>query len=581
MNTPYRAVAQTRRREMKARMGLAGFIALTAWMIAPSVWPAVWLIAVSVGQAVDWLAFRPFLNSDRERPGAGAIAAACLACVLNSTVYSSISIYLWGAGETGMVFGSVLIAGALLHVTLHLNSVRSILLASVAPHALYFLGLPVGRAILTDTPQDYLIAIGCLLYMTHLLVAVRQSAATTKALQQANAVATEERNRAEIANAAKSDFLAVVSHEIRTPMNAVMAAATLLDRSRLKPEQREQVGMLKDAGEVLVGLLNDVLDFSKIEAGKMQIEPTSTDVRDKLKGLKSLWEPKADANGVAIRLNLPSDFPARLRIDALRLQQILFNLLSNAVKFTQEGEVTVRAEWIADGSALRIQVSDTGCGIPDDRLPHIFDSFEQVDAGVTRRYGGTGLGLAISKRLAELMGGALTVASEIGVGTTFELTLPSQAEERVEAAEQQAQIEADLSGLSILAVDDHPVNRKIVAMLLEPFGCRLSFAEDGAEAVALARDVPFDIILMDMQMPVMDGISATRAIRREGLNRETPVVALTANAMDVHRQAWLAVGVESFLTKPIDPAALVSTLEQASLSVAAPSLPPLPLALQA
>ena len=577
MTNPYQAVAQTRRRELKARVGLAGFIALTAWMMAPSGWPAIWLLAVAVGQVVDWLVFRPLMEEGRGRPDARSLAACCLSCAVNSTIYSSISIYLWGAGETGMVFGSVLIAGALLHVTLHLNSVRLILLASVTPHALYFLGLPVCRAILTNTPQDYLIAIGCVLYMTHLLVAVRQSAATTKALQQANATATEERNRAEVASAAKSDFLAVVSHEIRTPMNAVMAAATLLDRSRLRPEQREQVGMLKDAGEVLVGLLNDVLDFSKIEAGKMQIEPTTTDVRDKLKGLKSLWEPRADANGVAIRLILSPDFPSGLCIDALRLQQILFNLLSNAVKFTQQGEVTVQAEWMAEGSTLRIRVSDTGCGIPADRLPLIFNSFEQVDAGVTRRYGGTGLGLAISKRLAELMGGALTVYSQVGVGTTFELTLPSEAVAAVDEMEEQAEAEADLSNLSILAVDDHPVNRKIVAMLLEPFGCRLSFAEDGAEAVALARDVPFDIILMDMQMPVMDGISATRAIRVEGANRQTPVIALTANALDVHRQAWLAVDVDNFLTKPIDPAALVSTLERASRAVAAPRPPALAL----
>lgn len=577
MNNPYQAVAQTRRRELKARVGLAGFIALTAWMIAPSGWPAIWLLAVAVGQAVDWLVFRPLMEEGRGRPDARSLAACCLSCAVNSTIYSSISIYLWSAGETGMVFGSVLIAGALLHVTLHLNSVRSILVASVTPHALYFLGLPVGRAILTNTPQDYLIAIGCVLYMTHLLVAVRQSAATTNALQQANATATEERNRAEVASAAKSDFLAVVSHEIRTPMNAVMAAATLLDRSRLRPEQREQVGMLKDAGEVLVGLLNDVLDFSKIEAGKMQIEPTTTDVRDKLKGLKSLWEPRADANGVAIRLILSPDFPSGLCIDALRLQQILFNLLSNAVKFTQQGEVTVQADWMADGSTLRIRVSDTGCGIPADRLPLIFNSFEQVDAGVTRRYGGTGLGLAISKRLAELMGGALTVDSQVGVGTTFELTLPSEAVTTVDEMEEQAEAEAELSNLSILAVDDHPVNRKIVAMLLEPFGCRLSFAEDGAEAVALARDVPFDIILMDMQMPVMDGISATRAIRADGANRQTPVIALTANALDVHRQAWLAVDVDNFLTKPIDPAALVSTLEPPSRAVAAPRPPALAL----
>ena len=566
MADAYRIIASVRQRELKGRVGLAIFIAITTWIIAPSTWPVLWLGAVLLGQAGDWLAFRPLRGEGEVRNRRRVIVAGCLSCLINTTLYSSISVYLWSTGETGMVFGTVLVAGALLHVTLHLYHARLILICSATPHALYFLGLPIGHAVLFGSPQDYLIAVGCVLYMTHLVAAVRQSSTTMTALQQANEIAKAEGRRAEIASAAKSDFLAVVSHEIRTPMNAVMAATTLLERSRLDARQREQVEMLKDAGDVLVGLLNDVLDFSKIEAGKMEIEPTSTDLIDKLEGLKSLWEPKADAKGVRIALDVTADVPECILIDALRLQQILFNLLSNAVKFTEAGVVTISAAWRSEAGMLLIRVSDTGCGIPADRLAFIFDQFEQADASTTRRFGGTGLGLAIARRLAELMGGSLTATSIVGSGSEFELLLPTEIVEKTRTATQPS-VEADLSWLSLLVVDDHPVNRRIVSMLLEPHGCALTFAEDGAQAVDLCETTPFDIILMDMQMPVMDGVAATRAIRTAGKNTETPVIALTANAMEVHRQAWLSVGVETFLTKPIDPRALVEGVERAGAAL--------------
>lgn len=562
MADAYRIIADVRHRELKGRIGLAIFIALTTWIIAPSQWPVLWLGAVTVGQAADWIAFRPLRREGELKNRRRAMIAGCVSCLVNTTLYSSISIYLWGTGETGMVFGTVLVAGALLHVTLHLYHARAILICSATPHALYFLGLPIGHALLFRSPQDYLIAVGCVLYMTHLVAAVRQSSTTMTALQIANEIANEEGRRAEIASAAKSDFLAVVSHEIRTPMNAVMAATTLLEKSRLDARQREQIEMLKDAGDVLLGLLNDVLDFSKIEAGKMEIEPTSTDFIETLEALKRLWEPKADAKGVRIALNIAPDVPECILIDALRLQQILFNLISNAVKFTDTGAVTISAEWNSKTKHLLICVSDTGCGIPADRLQHIFDQFEQADASTTRRFGGTGLGLAIARRLAELMGGSLTASSVAGSGSEFHLALPTEIAERIQKATQERS-EADLSWLSILVVDDHPVNRRIVAMLLEPHGCALTFAEDGAKAVGLCNTTPFNIILMDMQMPVMDGITATRAIKTAGANTQTPVIALTANAMEAHRQAWLSVGVEAFLTKPIDPRALVEGVERA------------------
>jgi CheY-like chemotaxis protein/nitrogen-specific signal transduction histidine kinase len=398
--------------------------------------------------------------------------------------------------------------------------------------------------------------------MCHLVVAVRQSSLTTKALQSARDAEQAARQKAEVANAAKSDFLAVISHEIRTPMNAVISAANLLRRTRLDGQQREHVSMLIDAGDVLMGLLNDVLDFSKIEAGKMEMESADMIVRERLATVVRLWEPRAMANGVRVKIQVAPEVPDVVRTDPLRVQQILFNLMSNAVKFTVDGEIRIVVGWA--GAHLSAAVTDTGCGIPADRLGHVFKSFEQADIGTTRRYGGTGLGLSISRKLAELLGGTLTVESVEGQGSTFTLRLPVEAVELPAARPgRPAAATVSLSGRSILAADDHEVNRRILQLLLEPHGCRITLVENGAEAVEAASLERFDAILMDMQMPVMDGLEATRRIRRSRLNGDTPVVALTANAMDVHRAAWDETGVHAFLTKPIDPVVLAGTLAEA------------------
>ncbi|MBA3049715.1 MAG: response regulator, partial [Alphaproteobacteria bacterium] len=275
-----------------------------------------------------------------------------------------------------------------------------------------------------------------------------------------------------------------------------------------------------------------------------------------------LWEPRALANGVRLRLRVAPTVPAAVRTDPLRVQQILFNLMSNAVKFTRDGEITIAVGW--DGDRLNVAVGDTGCGIPADRLAQIFNSFEQADVGTTRRYGGTGLGLSISRKLAELMGGTLTAESVEGEGATFTLSLPMTVVEAAAVApERPLEIAGSLSGRSILAADDHEVNRRILQLLLEPHGCRLTLVENGAEALEAASGQRFDAILMDMQMPVMDGLEATRRIRAGAVNGSTPVIALTANALDVHRAAWDAAGVHAFLTKPIDPVMLATTLAQA------------------
>ena len=558
--TAYAMVSQVRYRELTTRIALAAFIGGTAWFMVPSVWPIVWFAAVIATQGLDWIVFRRFRMDPAWEPDRAYVILCSVTTVLSVVVYAGITAYLWfRGGDVGRIFAMVQCAGGLLHVSLHMHHVRPILISAVASHATYFLGLPILGAIITGNWHELLIAIGCVLYMSHLVVAVRQSSMTTTALKSARDAEQRARQKAEVASAAKSDFLAVVSHEIRTPMNAVISAANLLRRTRLDTRQREHVSMLIDAGDVLMGLLNDVLDFSKIEAGKMELESADMVVRERLATMARLWEPRAMANGVRLTLRIAPEVPEAVRTDPLRFQQILFNLLSNAVKFTEDGEIVVAVDW--DGARLSVAVSDTGCGIPADRLTHVFNSFEQADVGTTRRHGGTGLGLSISRKLAEIMGGTLSAASVLGQGSTFTLVLPMEAVE-VAAARPERQIETTqaLRGRSILAADDHEVNRRILTLLLEPHGCRLTLVENGAEAVEAASREPFDAILMDMQMPVMDGLEATRRIRRGGVNGATPVIALTANALDAHREAWDAAGVHAFLTKPIDPVTLAGTL---------------------
>src|SRR5690606_8240174 len=265
--TAYAFVAQVRRRELVTRLALAAFIGTTAWFVAPGFWPPAWFAAVAVSQAVDWWVFRQFLRRPEQEPGRGMVILACVVTAVCVAIYSGIAAYLWFAGgEVGRVFALIQVAGGLLHVSLHMPRAQPVLFSAVTTHGVYFLGLPVVSAISSGRWYELLITIGCLLYMSHLVVAVRQSSTTTALLQSARDAAQEARLRAEEASAAKSNFLAVISHEIRTPMNAVISAANLLRRTELDSAQREHVAMLTDAGDVLMGLLNDVLDFSKIEA---------------------------------------------------------------------------------------------------------------------------------------------------------------------------------------------------------------------------------------------------------------------------------------------------------------------------
>ena len=552
MQRAYELISMTRRREMPTRVVVAAVLAAVLTFADRTYFPLIWLGLVFVTQLADFHCYRGLCDGASR----GRIRTVIASTFVTSSVYSGLSFYLWtGDSEANHLLALLLLAGSLLHVAIHMYPVRSLLIAAAAPQAALFFALPLGSW-LTGTPDMWAIAIGALLYAAHLAVAIRKASTTTREIQEARA-------RAEQASTAKSDFLATISHEIRTPMNAIVSAANLLRGSPLSPAQHEQVEMLKDANAVLLSLLNDVLDLSKIEAGKLEIETADMDVARMLHGLQRLWQPKAADKSLRLDLVIAPDAPPVVRLDGLRVQQVLFNLISNAVKFTSAGVVTISLNHDLRGGdrVLVFRVSDTGEGIPTDLLPRLFGAFEQASAGTTRVHGGSGLGLAISRRLAGLMGGALEAESVLGVGSTFSLILPLVVGQALAPQDHEAADPIGLEGLRVLVAEDHPVNQRVLQLLLEPLGCCLTICDDGARAVAIARRETFDAILMDMQMPVLDGLAATGQIKSGGgVNKRTPVIALTANALEHHRAAWLAAGVDLFVSKPIEPGRLIGAL---------------------
>ncbi len=389
------------------------------------------------------------------------------------------------------------------------------------------------------------------------------------------------RDAAETANRAKSEFLANMSHEIRTPLNGVMGVASALGRTGLSPSQREMVGLIESSAHTLEALLSDVLDLARIEAGRLEIKPEAFDPLRAVRDVGALFRAAAKAKGLDFQVEIAPQAVAELASDApllhgdvARLRQILSNLLSNAVKFTAMGVVQLTFDARREGDALAavFRVADTGIGFDSDTAGRLFDRFEQADGSITRRFGGSGLGLAISRSLAEAMGGRLSATSVPGSGSVFELQLPFEtaalpsAEPTGESGPGPAD-PFDLSSLAVLLAEDHPTNRRVVQLILGSAGVDPACVENGAEALEAWTQTGFDLVLMDMQMPVMDGLTAMRAIRhREAIlgRPRTTILALTANAMPEDVEATRAAGADGHLTKPITAAALLGAVREAA-----------------
>ena len=384
---------------------------------------------------------------------------------------------------------------------------------------------------------------------------------------------------AESASRTKSDFLASMSHEIRTPMNAIMGIADLLAKTALSPEQDKYVQIFRRAGDNLLNLINDILDLSKVEASQLELERTGFSLNELLEKVTEMVAVRAHEKGLALVCEIAPDVPTNLVGDPTRLRQVLLNLLGNAIKFTESGEVSLRITLDADSSvptALQFKVSDTGIGIPGEKLGRVFERFTQADSSTTRRFGGSGLGLTISKRLVELMGGRIWAESGVGEGSVFSFAVPFEV---LVGATLRAAVPVDagpkppLSALRILLAEDSADNCVITVAYLEDTPYRLEIAETGAIACEKFSSGYYDLVLMDRQMPVMDGLTATRKIRAwEQANGRppTPIIALTASALKGDREMCLAAGCTAYLSKPIKQEALLQAIKEHSL-VAPPS----------
>jgi signal transduction histidine kinase/ActR/RegA family two-component response regulator len=566
-------------RNIPIRLGTSAAMAIAAVPVMPWMIPAVWWCVIALNALIELRLAKAVQNGARLTVWEGMPVPSVALSMATGSCYAVFMAMFWASGDPiarGFAIAQTCIS--ILYVLLQYYARPKIFLLSAAPY-LMAMALAVGTlasaAFRAHHAWNILTAVIGLGLLSNLFInARRQLAASREALHKARAEAQERGVAAEAANDAKSAFLATMSHEIRTPLNGVLGMAQAMAADHMSNLQRERLEVIRQSGEALLAILNDVLDLSKIEAGRFELEQVEFDLGDLMKGAHSAFTALANKKGLSFALNVEEPAKGVYLGDPTRVRQILYNLISNALKFTEHGEVRVIAAQVATdaGEALSLMVSDTGVGIAPDRVNALFEKFTQADASTTRRYGGTGLGLSICRELASLMGGEIKVESRYGDGSIFIVRLPlakvgeALAPQFAAPPAPSPQTEAALPRIRVLAAEDNSVNQLVLKTLLHQIGVDPHVVDDGAQAVEAWKSAPWDVILMDMQMPVMDGLTATRAIREAeaAMGRaRTPIIALTANAMSHQIELCRAAGMDGHVAKPIESARLFAALEAA------------------
>ena len=563
-----RTAVETRKQAgVRAAIGVIVFLSGLTAIPLPEL--LVWAVMYVTGDLTLWIATSP--SNQRRRPV--VFRSLRLAATLLSTcAWVTIGALWWmSPGEYAKAVGVGFIAGVLLYVVRGCHRSLAQLLVSGLPPVFGLIILPLIGGF--TTAKTGLIASLALLVMYAVSSAINAWSGFRR-LQRTTLELVQKQQEAEAASVAKSEFLANMSHEIRTPLNGVLAMAHVLHRADLPPREKEAAGLICTSGEMLERLLSDVLDLAKVEAGQMTLEAAPFDAGDLVRGLVALSRMRAEEKRVGLDVEVDPAAEGYYLGDSVRVRQVLNNLVSNAVKFTTEGQVHVRLGLTPEG-ALRFEVSDTGVGFDPAMKARLFDRFEQADGSITRRFGGSGLGLAISRSLVDMMDGSLDCDGRPGAGARFWFDLPlARSHDAEPLAETPAEVVAEAAEsrpLSLLVADDHPTNLKVVEIILAQTGVKVTAVTDGQQAVAAHAVHGFDLILMDMQMPVMDGLTAValiRAAEAQSGGPRTPIIMLTANAAPEHVAAGKAAGADRHMTKPYSPVVLLSAIAEMTASTA-------------
>jgi signal transduction histidine kinase/AmiR/NasT family two-component response regulator len=587
-----RSALRTRQTQLPARMMTGGVIAMALGNLIGWDLSLPWIAVYGLVQGLEILAFRPLASGKVDRLPLWRTALGHLTFLISGLVFGSVSIPLWLLGGAfGGVMAVLLLSASIVSVVVGSHRSRLAMGLTLTPHCLYLAATPfLMDALGASREIKSAVALSCLLFCAYAIAIFRSIESARRAEADARRESERKRIEAEAANTAQSTFVATISHELRTPISAMLAGAAELSRNANDAGARSQAALITDAGQMMKTLLDDILDHAKLEAGRMTVEALPYDVRALCAQVARFWGAEARKKGLRLRVEGAASLPAWVEGDPTRLRQILNNLISNAVKFTNQGSITLRlSAWASEDEnvALRFQVVDTGEGMTPDHIGRLFTPFEQGDASVAATHGGTGLGLAISRHLARLMGGHLTAFSVKGSGSVFTVALtlpmvvrPEQPEIGVDAnlasaPPAAAQVESGpdcIAGaeedeerpVRILVADDHEIIRRDVQLVLAPTGAVITTVVNGAQAVEAARLEAFDVIIMDVRMPEMDGREATRRIRATaGPNQFVPIIAVTADTEDDDKAACRAAGMTDFVGKPIDPASLLNKVIEA------------------